>query len=98
MPLFPIFLKLTGRPCTLIGAGHLAESKIESLLAAAARLTVIAPQASARIADLAASGELTLHLRPYAAGDLAGQFLLLAAPNGPAVTRPGLAHAPLRPA
>ena len=34
MSLFPIFLKLTGRPCIVIGAGHLAESKIESLLAA----------------------------------------------------------------
>jgi precorrin-2 dehydrogenase/sirohydrochlorin ferrochelatase len=93
MSLFPIFLKLTGRPCTVIGAGHLAESKIESLLAAAARLTVIAPQASPRIADLAASGELTLHLRPYAAGDLAGQFLVVAATNVPAVNRAVFAEA-----
>ena len=93
MPLFPIFLKLTGRPCTVIGAGHLAESKIESLLAAAARVTVIVPQASARIADLAASGELTLHLRPYAAGDLAGQFLVVAATNVPAVNRAVFAEA-----
>jgi precorrin-2 dehydrogenase/sirohydrochlorin ferrochelatase len=93
MSLFPIFLKLTGRPCTVIGAGHLAESKIESLLAAAARLTVIAPQASPRIADLAASGELTLHLRDYAPGDLAGQFLAVAATNVPAVNRAVFAEA-----
>jgi precorrin-2 dehydrogenase/sirohydrochlorin ferrochelatase len=93
MSLFPIFLKLTARPCTVIGAGHLAESKIESLLAAAARLTVIAPQASPRIADLAASGELTLHLRSYAAGDLAGQFLVVAATNVPTVNRAVFAEA-----
>jgi precorrin-2 dehydrogenase/sirohydrochlorin ferrochelatase len=93
MSLFPIFLKLTGRPCTVIGAGNLAESKIESLLAAAARLTVIAPHASPRIADLAASGELTLHLRDYAAGDLAGQFLVVAATNVPAVNRAVFAEA-----
>jgi len=93
MSLFPIFLKLTGRPCTVIGAGHLAESKIESLLAAAARLTVIAPQAGPRIADLAASGELTLHLRDYATGDLAGQFLVVAATNVPAVNRAVFAEA-----
>src|ERR1035441_4453595 len=93
MSLFPIFLKLTGRLCTLIGAGHLAESKIESLLVAAARLTVIAPQASARIADLAASGDLTLHLRDYAPGDLAGQFLVVAATNVPAVNRAVFAEA-----
>src|ERR1035437_4234583 len=93
MSLFPIFLKLTGRPCTVIGAGHLAESKIESLLAAASRLTVIAPQASARIADLAASGELTLHIRSYAAGNLAGQSLVVAATNVPAVNRAVFAEA-----
>ena len=43
MPLFPIFLKLTARPCIVIGAGNLAESKIESLRAAEAAVTVIAP-------------------------------------------------------
>src|ERR1039458_7663451 len=93
MPLFPIFLKLTGRPCIVIGAGHLAESKIESLLAANAAVTVIAPQASPRIADLAASGDLTLHLREYATGDLAGQFLVVAATNVPAVNRAVFAEA-----
>jgi precorrin-2 dehydrogenase/sirohydrochlorin ferrochelatase len=93
MSLFPIFLKLTGRPCTVIGAGRLAESKIESLLAAAARLTVIAPQATPRIADLAASGELTLHLRDYLPGDLVNQFLVVAATNDPAVNRSVFAEA-----
>src|SRR6185437_15895254 len=58
MSLFPIFLKLTGRPCIVIGAGHLAESKIESHLTAAARVTVIAPRANERITELAASGVL----------------------------------------
>ena len=43
MSLFPIFLKLTARPCLVIGAGNLAESKIESLRAAEAAVTVIAP-------------------------------------------------------
>lgn len=97
MSLFPIFLKLTNRPCTVIGAGHLAESKIESLLAAAARITVIAPQANERITALADSGELTLHLREYAPGDLSlsgtAQFLAVAATNIPAVNRAVFAEA-----
>jgi precorrin-2 dehydrogenase/sirohydrochlorin ferrochelatase len=87
MSLFPIFLKLAARPCTVIGAGHLAESKIESLQAANALITVIAPQASERIAELAASGELTWHQREYAEGDLTGSFLVVAATNVPAVNR-----------
>ena len=93
MSLFPIFLKLTGRPCIVIGAGHLAESKIESLRAADASVTVIAPQASQRITDLADSGEIILRLREYATGDLANQFLAVAATNVPAVNRAVFAEA-----
>ena len=97
MSLFPIFLKLTARPCTVIGAGKLAESKIESLLAANAQVTVIAPRANTRITELAAAGELTLHLRPYAPGDLrnsgTAQFLAVAATDNPAVNRAVFAEA-----
>ena len=93
MSLFPIFLKLTARPCTVIGAGKLAESKIESLLAANAKVSVIAPKANERITALAESGELTLHLREYAHGDLSGQFLVVAATDIPAVNRAVFAEA-----
>ena len=93
MSLFPIFLKLTGRPCVVVGAGHLAESKIESLQAASARITVIAPKASERILNLAAAGELTLHQRPYQTGDLKNAFLVVAATNDPAVNRAVFAEA-----
>ena len=93
MPLFPIFLKLTGRPCVVIGAGHLGESKIESLQAANASVTVIAPTASPRIVAMAESGEVVWHQREYAAGDLAGQFLVVAATNVPAVNRAVFAEA-----
>jgi precorrin-2 dehydrogenase/sirohydrochlorin ferrochelatase len=93
MSLFPIFLKLTGRSCVVIGAGHLAESKIASLRAANAAITVIAPEASSSIAEQAAAGELTLHRRPYQRGDLAGTFLVVAATNDPAVNRAVFAEA-----
>jgi len=48
MSLFPIFLKLAARPCVVVGAGNIAESKIESLLQAEAHVTVIAPDALCR--------------------------------------------------
>jgi precorrin-2 dehydrogenase/sirohydrochlorin ferrochelatase len=87
MSLFPIFLKLTGRSCIVIGAGHLAESKIASLRSADARVTVIAPEANAGISDLAANGEVSLLQRPYKTGDLDNAFLVVAATNDPAVNR-----------
>jgi precorrin-2 dehydrogenase/sirohydrochlorin ferrochelatase len=93
MSLFPIFLKLTARPCIVIGAGNLAESKIDSLRAAEARITVIAPAAGPRIAAMAEAGELVWHQRPYEAGDLAGHFLAVAATSNPAVNRAVFAEA-----
>jgi precorrin-2 dehydrogenase/sirohydrochlorin ferrochelatase len=88
MSLFPIFLKLTGRPCLVIGAGNLAESKIESLRAAGAQVTVIAPHASPGVAEMAASGEIAWRQRPYEPGDVAdGTFLVVTATNVPEVNR-----------
>jgi precorrin-2 dehydrogenase/sirohydrochlorin ferrochelatase len=88
MDLFPIFLKLTARPCIVIGAGNLAESKIESLRTAHARVTVIAPEARPAIVALAESGEITWLQREYAPGDIAsGTFLVVTATNVPAVNR-----------
>ena len=93
MSLFPIFLKLTGRPCVVIGAGRLGESKIESLQMANAHVTVIAPRASERIVAMADAGEVVWHQREYAAGDLEGQFLVVAATDVPAVNRAVFAEA-----
>jgi precorrin-2 dehydrogenase / sirohydrochlorin ferrochelatase len=87
MDLFPIFLKLAARPCIVIGGGNLAESKIDSLRAAQAKVRVIAPAARARIAELAAAGEIEWLQRKYVTGDLAGNFLVVAATNDPAVNR-----------
>lgn len=88
MSLFPIFLKLTARPCIVIGGGNLAESKIASLRAADAQVTVIAPDACASIAELAASGEVTWHQRSYKPGDIApGTFLVVTATDVPEVNR-----------
>jgi len=82
MDLFPIFLKLTGRPCIVIGAGNLAESKIESLRAAHAAVTVIAPEARPSIVELAEAGEIIWLQRPYAPGDITdGTFLVVTATN-----------------
>jgi len=87
MDLFPIFLKLTARPCLVVGGGNLAESKIESMRAANGKVTVIAPEASARITDMAASGEIEWHQREFQPGDVHDYFLVVTATNVPAVNR-----------
>jgi precorrin-2 dehydrogenase/sirohydrochlorin ferrochelatase len=87
MSLFPIFLKLAARPCVVVGAGNIAESKIESLLQAEASVTVIAPEALPRVRAWAEAGELVWHQREYAQGDLAGAFLVVAGTATAAVNR-----------
>jgi precorrin-2 dehydrogenase/sirohydrochlorin ferrochelatase len=93
MSLFPIFLKLAARPCVVIGAGNIAESKIESLLLAEARVTVIAPEALPRVREWATAGELEWQQREYRHGDLAGAFLVVAATSTAAVNRAVFAEA-----
>ena len=93
MSLFPLFLKLTARPTVVVGAGHLAESKIESLLAAEAHVTVVAPEVNDRIRELANGGEIQLHERAYQQGDLTGAFLAVAATDDAAVNRAVFAEA-----
>jgi precorrin-2 dehydrogenase/sirohydrochlorin ferrochelatase len=87
MDLFPIFLKIAARPCIVVGAGNLAEAKIDSLLAAHAKVTVIAPESRPRIAEMAAAGEIEWLRREFTAGDLTAQFLVVAATDNPVVNR-----------
>jgi uroporphyrin-III C-methyltransferase/precorrin-2 dehydrogenase/sirohydrochlorin ferrochelatase len=79
MSLFPIFVKLEDRPVLLVGAGAVGESKIAGLLAARARVTVVAPEATPHIAQLAADGALAWHRRTFQAGDLDRMTLVVAA-------------------
>lgn len=93
MSLFPMFLKLTARPCVVVGAGAIAEGKIESLLQAEAKVTVIAPEALPRVRDWAEGGEIEWKQREYQDGDLAGAFVAVAATATPEVNRAVFAEA-----
>jgi precorrin-2 dehydrogenase/sirohydrochlorin ferrochelatase len=91
--LFPIFLKLAARPCVVVGAGTIAESKIESLLMAEASVIVIAPEALPRVQAWAESGEIRWLQREYCEGDLVGAFLVVAGTATAAVNRAVYAEA-----
>jgi uroporphyrin-III C-methyltransferase len=85
MSLLPIFVKLAGRPCLLAGAGEVALQKIPSLLAAEARLRVIAPRVHPEIAALARQSRIELIEREYSPSDLDSTYLVIAATDNPAV-------------
>jgi len=85
MSLLPIFVKLAGRPSLLVGAGEVALQKIPPLLAAEARLSVIAPRVDPEIEALASEGRIEVIRREFSDSDLDGVFLVIAATDNPEV-------------
>ena len=77
--LFPMFLKLTARPCLVVGAGNIAEAKIASLLEADARVRVVALEATQPIRSWAQSTKIEWNQRPFQPSDLEEMFLVVAA-------------------
>jgi precorrin-2 dehydrogenase / sirohydrochlorin ferrochelatase len=72
---YPISLLLEGRPCLVVGGGHVALSKISGLLDVGAAVTVIAPEVLDEITAL----PVTVLARPYQEGDCDGFMLVIAA-------------------
>jgi siroheme synthase-like protein len=83
---YPVYLNLRGRSCFVLGGCALAEEKIRGLLAAEARVTVIAPEVTRGLAELALRGRIDLVDRRYRRGDLRTAFLVLVVNQPPAVT------------
>lgn len=79
--LFPIFLKLEGRQCLVVGAGKVGEPKIGRLIEIGAHVRVVALAASDQVREWARAGLLDLELRAFTPADLAGAFLAVVATN-----------------
>ena len=76
---YPVSLALAGRRAVVIGGGRVAEDKVGGLIAADARVTLIAPALTPKLEALAAAGTITVARRAYLPGDLTGAFLAVAA-------------------
>ncbi|MGH9815109.1 MAG: precorrin-2 dehydrogenase/sirohydrochlorin ferrochelatase family protein [Candidatus Acidiferrales bacterium] len=85
MPLFPLFLKLEGRTCLVVGAGSVAAAKVPSLLHAGARVRVVAPRAREDVRARAEQGLVEWIQREFAPADLDGASLVVCAASDPQV-------------
>ncbi|HMH79535.1 MAG TPA: NAD(P)-dependent oxidoreductase, partial [Candidatus Acidoferrum sp.] len=85
MGLFPIFVKLQQRLVVVIGAGEIAAQKIDGLLRAGARIRVVAPEVSAAFVKPIRDGRIEWIPRKFAARDLDGATLAIAATSAPGV-------------
>jgi siroheme synthase-like protein len=76
---YPVFLELADQPCLVIGGGAVAERKVEGLLTAGARVTVISPTLTPRLEERARNGQICHLARTYQYGDLTGYRLVFTA-------------------
>lgn len=83
--LLPLFLRLAGKPVLVVGAGPIAERKIEDLVLAGADVHVVAPAATAAVEALATSERIRHERRRFVASDVDGTWLVIAATNDPSV-------------
>ena len=77
--LFPMFMKLAGKQCLVVGAGRVGEPKIGGLIDTGARIHVVAIAASGQVREWASAGKIELELRAFSTGDLDGNFLAVVA-------------------
>ena len=86
MNLFPIFLKLEGRRCLVVGAGAVGTQKIAGLLDAGADVTVVDPSPSVSFREGFAM-RVAWHQRAYESTDLNGAYLVIAATSDQGINR-----------
>ena len=88
----PLLLDLTGRTAVVVGGGRVGLRRCRTLLAAGARVRLIAPSVRSEFGEL----PVEIERRQYAAGDLAQAWLVVAATDDPAVNAAVAAEAESR--
>lgn len=76
---FPVYIQLREQPCVVIGGGKIAEGKVEGLLAVEAKVTVISPELTSRLHELAEQNLIKYIGRTCQPGDLTGAFIVICA-------------------
>src|SRR5947208_4064340 len=78
-PLCIACLRLTGRPCLVVGGGEVGLEKVEGLLACDGAVTLVAPEVAPELEAYADEGSITWERRTFDDADLDGRFLAIAA-------------------
>ncbi len=85
--LYPVFLKLTDVSCVVVGGGQVAERKAEQLLKADANVTVVSPELTPTLQELARNHKIHYENRAVQANDLDSATLVIAATDDPEINR-----------
>jgi siroheme synthase-like protein len=77
--LLPVFLKMKGRPCLIVGGGRVALEKIRVLLESQASIRVVAAEVLEDVRELAEQSRIILQLKKYDPADLDDVAVVIAA-------------------
>lgn len=80
-----MFVDISGKKILVIGGGNIALRRVRTLLKFGADVQVISPLLKEELAELKQQGKITVEQRYYAAGDVQGSDIVLAASDSPAV-------------
>ncbi|MBO8136837.1 MAG: bifunctional precorrin-2 dehydrogenase/sirohydrochlorin ferrochelatase [Desulfotomaculum sp.] len=84
---YPLYLRLEGQKCLVVGGGKVAERKVKKLLRSGAEITVISPRLTPALAAIKEQ-RLIKHIeREYREEDLKDAFLVFCATNNEEVNR-----------
>lgn len=83
--LYPVGLRLEGRRVVVVGGGHVAQRRVPQLIAAGARVTVVAPDVRPAIEGLVGGGEVVWEQRAFRPDDLDDAWYAVAATDDVAV-------------
>ena len=87
MDFFPVFMKLRGRACVVVGGGEVALRKVGMLLKAEAEVTVVAPELNEAMAELRAERRITHVPERFAPLQIDGAWLVIAATDDEQINR-----------
>ncbi len=76
---FPVVLSIEGRLCCVVGAGKVAERKVQSVLKAGARVRVVGLDPTPQLIKLANDKQIACYKRRFVDADLSGCWMAFAA-------------------
>ncbi len=87
MKTYPLFALIEDRPCLVVGGGAVGERKIQDLLTAGARVTVISQTLTPRLVELADQGHIHFIQDDFSPRYLDGMTLVVGATDDQQVNR-----------
>lgn len=87
MKYYPAYLDVNNRNCIVVGGGQVGTRKVGTLLSCGANVTVISPEATETLEQMAANGDIVLKRRAYKSSDLDAAFLVIGATDNQPVNK-----------